>query len=54
MAGHLNQPRGRGLAAAALLAELRGMLVALGRATYLGTRLPRGAGGMRIRSCNVK
>ena len=41
-------------AGTALLAELRVMLVALGWAAYLGTCPPRGAGGMRIRSCNGK
>ena len=49
-----NWPFSPSAAAGTLPAELRGMLVALGRAIYLGTRLPRGAGGMRIRSCSVK
>ena len=49
-----NYPPSPSAAAAALLAELRGMLVAPGWRTYVGTRLPRGAGGMRIRPCNDK
>ena len=49
-----NYPPSPSAAGAALLAKLRGMLVAPGWRTYVGTRLPRGAGGMRIRSCNDK
>ena len=49
-----NQPLSPSAAGTALLAKLRVMLVASGWRTYVGTRLPRGAGGMRIRSCNGK